>query len=199
MGRRVRNARGIGTATGFTLMEMLIVIAIIAVLVAIAIPVFTSSLQNAREKTDLENAKSMTSALEAYYITATGKDALLAEGTGFDDRGWIYVDKDGIRCNGNADKALEEAGLLTSTTSSSFKSGNKTYPQASSNQIKCQATSRWVKYQINFHKGDDGYLVFTYSASKKSGSGTSSANDNKQATSDFVSSGIGTGEPIEMG
>ena len=33
---------------GFTLMEMLIVVAIIAVLVAIAIPVFTNQLEKAR-------------------------------------------------------------------------------------------------------------------------------------------------------
>ena len=44
--------------TGFTLMEMLIVIAIIAVLIAIAIPVFSSQLEKAREATDLTNVRS---------------------------------------------------------------------------------------------------------------------------------------------
>ena len=43
---------------GFTLMEMLIVVAIIAVLVAIAIPVFTNSLEKAREATDAANLRS---------------------------------------------------------------------------------------------------------------------------------------------
>jgi len=42
---------------GFTLAELLIVVAIIAVLVAIAIPVFTSQLEKSRESTDLSNAR----------------------------------------------------------------------------------------------------------------------------------------------
>lgn len=48
--KRIRN--------GFTLMEMLIVIAIIAVLIAIAIPVFSSQLEKTREATDLTNVRS---------------------------------------------------------------------------------------------------------------------------------------------
>ena len=48
--KRIRN--------GFTLMEMLIVIAIIAVLIAIAIPVFSSQLEKTREATDLANVRS---------------------------------------------------------------------------------------------------------------------------------------------
>lgn len=42
----------------FTLMEMLIVIAIIAVLIAVAIPVFASQLEKTREATDLANVRS---------------------------------------------------------------------------------------------------------------------------------------------
>jgi type IV pilus assembly protein PilA len=42
---------------GFTLAELLIVVAIIAVLVAISIPVFTSQLEKARESTDAANLR----------------------------------------------------------------------------------------------------------------------------------------------
>ncbi|MBP3900533.1 MAG: prepilin-type N-terminal cleavage/methylation domain-containing protein [Blautia sp.] len=43
---------------GFTLAELLIVVAIIAVLVAIAIPIFTSQLEKSREATDAANIRS---------------------------------------------------------------------------------------------------------------------------------------------
>lgn len=54
---------------GFTMAELLIVVAIIAVLVAIAIPVFTTQLEKARQATDLANlraayAEAMTDALD---------------------------------------------------------------------------------------------------------------------------------------
>lgn len=42
---------------GFTLAELLVVVAIIGVLVAISIPVFTSQLEKAREATDLANLR----------------------------------------------------------------------------------------------------------------------------------------------
>ena len=42
---------------GFTIMEMLIVVAIIAVLVAIAIPTFSSSLTKAKEAADVANIR----------------------------------------------------------------------------------------------------------------------------------------------
>lgn len=43
---------------GFTLMELLIVVAIIAVLVAVAIPMFTEHLEKSREATDTANIRS---------------------------------------------------------------------------------------------------------------------------------------------
>ena len=44
--------------SGFTLAELLIVVAIIGVLVAIAIPIFTSQLERSREATDAANIRS---------------------------------------------------------------------------------------------------------------------------------------------
>lgn len=54
---------------GFTLMEMLIVVAIIAVLIAIAIPTFTSSLNKARIATDEANIRSGYASTIAAVLT----------------------------------------------------------------------------------------------------------------------------------
>ena len=54
---------------GFTLAELLIVVAIIAVLVAIAIPVFTAQLEEAREATDAANIRSKYAEVMACALT----------------------------------------------------------------------------------------------------------------------------------
>ena len=53
---------------GFTLAELLIVVAIIAVLVAIAIPVFTTQLEKSREATDAANVRAAYATLVADYL-----------------------------------------------------------------------------------------------------------------------------------
>lgn len=59
----------IKNSKGFTLMEMLIVVAIIAVLVAIAIPTFTSSLNKARVAADAANIRSGYASVMAEILT----------------------------------------------------------------------------------------------------------------------------------
>ena len=55
---------------GFTLMEMLIVVAIIVILVCMSIPVFSSQLNSAKKATDDANLRAAkAAAVSAYYIT----------------------------------------------------------------------------------------------------------------------------------
>ena len=60
---------------GFTLAELLIVVAIIAVLTAIAIPVFTTQLEKSREGTDAANIRSAYAEVIAEALGQNGTDA----------------------------------------------------------------------------------------------------------------------------
>ena len=92
----------IKSSKGFTLMEMLIVVAIIAVLVAIAIPTFTTSLNKARVATDEANIRSGYAAFMAKIMSedeVPAKDTeyyLNKDGTLF----WTYTDIS-YQCFGN--------------------------------------------------------------------------------------------------
>ena len=74
---------------GFTLAELLIVVAIIGVLVAISIPIFTAQLEKAREATDLANMRSAYAECSAAALTETAAGTTTNGIT-------VAVDADGI-------------------------------------------------------------------------------------------------------
>ena len=53
---------------GFTLAELLIVVAIIGVLVGISIPIFTTQLEKSRESTDIANMRAAKAAAVSAYL-----------------------------------------------------------------------------------------------------------------------------------
>ena len=64
MGTRKRNR----ASRGFTLVEMLVVVAIIAVLVVISIPLVSASLEDAREAADAANERAAKAAAMSTYL-----------------------------------------------------------------------------------------------------------------------------------
>lgn len=59
---------------GFTLAELLIVVAIIAILVAISIPIFSAQLEKSREATDAANIRSAYAEVSADMLTNESSD-----------------------------------------------------------------------------------------------------------------------------
>ena len=59
---------------GFTLIEMMVVVAIIAILVAVSIPAVNSALETVREKTDLANERSAKAAALIEFMNGKTKD-----------------------------------------------------------------------------------------------------------------------------
>ncbi len=117
---------------GFTLMEMLIVVAIIAVLVAIAIPTFTTSLNKARVATDQANIRSGYAAVMAEVLSkdyAESNDNSTATGATYK----LYTD-------GSVAKTTE-----TVTGKTEYKCFGNVGDKDTSNVIAGQTVDKWKK------------------------------------------------------
>ena len=104
---------------GFTLAELLIVVAIIAVLVAVAIPVFSTQLEKSREATDLANLRSAYAEAVAEYLGngSTGTGTSSTYSVNQKDSGWS-ISTDNLDSDLNtaaADLKTAESGDFTVT------------------------------------------------------------------------------------
>ena len=125
---------------GFSLVELIIVIAIMAVLVAVLAPQFLKYVEKSRNSTDAQNATAIVSALQTYYVDpdATGIPAEGKTGTITVNATNTTADADATTFMTNAFKA---AGLLTTTT--------------------CKSKQTWQEYTITYTV-TDGTIAFTY-------------------------------------
>ena len=128
---------------GFTLMEMLIVVAIIAILVAIAIPTFTSAMEKAKSATDLANIRSGYA--NAMIIAITEEPA--GETTYFLQKDGTVktavAASDAYECTGSADKAGDSMV------------GGKFTPAS----IGWGGTKKYIKYTVGKVTGEGVYRV----------------------------------------
>ncbi|WP_194610240.1 type II secretion system protein [Clostridium vitabionis] len=126
---------------GFTLAELLIVVAIIGVLVAISIPIFSSQLEKAREATDAANIRSQYAQVMAEAITDDG-----------DVNGWKMFGA--VELKQQKDK-WQSTGL--------GKNLESVYNRVEGKDPKAGGTA-WVEYK-------DDQVILHYEAGNGSGSG----------------------------
>ena len=96
---------------GFTLAELLIVVAIIAVLVAVAIPVFTSQLEKSRDAVTVSNLRSAYAMAQTAYLTEQDDDANVT-----------------INKTGNTITSIEIANVVAKGTSTGFSGAETELP-----------------------------------------------------------------------
>ena len=158
------------TKSGFTLPELLIVVAIIAVLVAIAIPVFSAQLESSRQASDISNIRAAYAEATADALTQGGKDGV-AE-TGIMKHTGVF-DKLGEATIGNLDLKTSDANRIvkdyTVIVTVSAKDGSVSLGVGNGGRIagtiatteelgRAPTGSRlhpdWVNYRVNGNKLD---------------------------------------------
>ena len=134
---------------GFSLVELIIVIAIMAILIVVLAPQYLKYVERTRNSTDLQNATEIVTALQVY---ASDPDATVAPADGS-----ITITQADQTLDPTAflGAALQDAGLLDA-----------------SNVLHTRRQSRteWQDYKIAWTV-NDGNLDFTYSATSEATTG----------------------------
>lgn len=141
--KKMREEKG-----GFTIAELLIVVAIVGVLVAIAIPVFTGSLESANASTDEANIRSGWAQSQVYSMT--GKDDA---GNDVQNDAVYYLTKN--------------AGLESANTNAYETKGSAANVSEAPTYMPNWSAGQVITY--TFAKQADGSFIVTVGAAAKSG------------------------------
>lgn len=130
---------------GFSLVELIIVIAIMAILLVVLAPQYLKYVERSRNSTDLQNAAEIVTALQIY---ASDPEALVVPAAGS-----ITIGNAAITPTAGSFEAaaLADAGLMNGAQL----------------ETRCQSRTAWDGYTISWALGtgvNTGQLIFTYSS-----------------------------------
>ncbi|MBR3518363.1 MAG: prepilin-type N-terminal cleavage/methylation domain-containing protein [Lachnospiraceae bacterium] len=154
---------------GFTLIELIIVVAIIAILVGVITPNLLQYIERANQVIDTNNARAIADALYYYSLDVTNEPLRCNEGLRDQNkglRGYVYVDDDEVRCSDELVwKALVDTGLLEGEPTSRWN----TEQVSKGGRLRVHAKA-WSTYQVDFYFSSDGIIEgFSYSAIARAG------------------------------
>lgn len=128
---------------GFSLVELIIVIAIMAVLVVVLAPQYLKYVEKSRNSTDISNATAIVTALQVYAADPDAKQPLakddVIEIKVTSDKGEVTADNAKLA---GAD-ALKEAAITIG-------------------DVKCKSKSKWSEYTIKATVQENGSFKFEY-------------------------------------
>lgn len=128
---------------GFSLVELIIVIAIMAILIVVLAPQYLKYVERSRNSTDLQNATELKTAVETYAADPEATKAFAKDETFeielLSTGGSVKSDV----ASGAVADALNEAGLDVS-------------------DIKCSSKTKWTQYSLKGKVMANGAIEWTY-------------------------------------
>lgn len=137
---------------GFSLVELIIVIAIMAILIVVLAPQYLKYVERSRNSTDMQNARSLMTAVETYAADPQAKFSLGKSGKAFH----IKIGtggSDNVLTTANGDNGTPVSALATSIKDAGLNIDD----------IKCSSKTKWSEYTLNGKIEDHGGITWTFS------------------------------------
>lgn len=127
---------------GFSLVELIIVIAIMAILIVVLAPQYLKYVERSRNSTDLQNATELKTAIET-YVADPESTLSMPQGNTVELKMEATGGTTGGTSQNVADAALTSAGLTIG-------------------DIKCSSKTKWTSYTMTGTMQPNGAIAWTY-------------------------------------